>query len=86
MKVESALASTILRVSWLVSESRECLGKHILESEVDLRVKELRPLGGHEHGDTGTSSSSPDMEHPEAAVEVEVKASLGEVLSRWQQR
>ena len=26
------------------------------------------------------------MEHPEAAVEVEVKASLGEVLSRQQQR
>ena len=41
VKVTSALASTILRVNWLASESRECFGKHILVSEVDLRVKEL---------------------------------------------
>ena len=57
-----------------------CFGKHVLESEVDFAS------GGHEQGNIGTSSSSLDMEHPEAAVEVEVKASLGEVLSRWQLR
>ena len=41
-------------------------------------------IGGHEQGDTGAGSSGLGMEHPEAAVEVEVKASLGEVLSRQQ--
>ena len=48
--------------------------------------KSCGPLGGHEQGDTGTGSSGLGMEHPEAAAEVEVKASLGEVLSRQQQR
>ena len=62
------------------------LASTFLRGEVDLRVKELSPLGGHEQGDTGTSSSGLGMEHPEAAAEVEVKASLGEVLSRQQQR
>ena len=37
--------------------------------------KSCGPLGGHEHGDTGAGSSGLGMEHPEAAVEVEVKAS-----------
>ena len=43
-------------------------------------------LAGLEQGDTGTSSSGLGMEHPEAVVEVEVKASPGEVLWRQQQR
>ena len=48
--------------------------------------KKCGPLGGHEQGDTGAGSSGLGMEHPEAAVEVEVKASLREVLSSQQQR
>ena len=31
VKVNSALASTFLRVSWLVSESHRCICKHVLE-------------------------------------------------------
>ena len=46
--------------------------------------KSSGPLGGLEQGDTGISSASLGMEHPEAAVEVEVNAGLGEVLSRQQ--
>ena len=69
----------------LASESKKGICKHNLGGEVDLRVKELQFSDGHEQGDTGTSFSSLGMEHPEAPVEVEVKASLGEVLSRWQQ-
>ena len=57
-----------------------------LESELTCEWKSCSPLGGHEQGDTGSSSASLGMEHPGAAVEVEVKASLGEVLSRQQQR
>ena len=56
-----------------------------LEVKLTCECKSCSPLGGHEQGDTGTGSSGLGMEHPEAAAEVEVKASLGDVLSRQQQ-
>ena len=36
--------------------------------------KSCGPFGGHEQSDTGTSFAGLGMEHPEAVVEVEVKA------------
>ena len=39
VKDNSTLACTILRVSWLVSESRECFGKHALERWLDREWK-----------------------------------------------
>ena len=48
--------------------------------------KSCGPLGGHEQGDTAAGPSGLGMEHPEAEVEVEEKASLGEVFWRQQQR
>ena len=53
-----------------------------MEVQLTCEVKSYGPLGGHEHDDTETSSAGLGIEHPEAAVEVEVKASLGEVFSR----
>ena len=74
----------ILRGDLTTCESQQCTCKHDLESELTCKWKSCGPLGGHEQGDTGTSSASLAMEHPEAAVKVEVKAGLGEVLSRQQ--
>ena len=74
-------------VKWLLSESQKShLASTILEVKLTCEWKSRGSLGGHEQGDTGTSSSGLGMEHPVAAVEVEVKVSLREVLSRWQHR
>ena len=62
-----------------MSESQKCTCKHDLESELTCEWKSCGPLGGQEQGDTGTSSAGLGMEHPEAAIEVEVTAGLGEV-------